>query len=181
MGMLIGEVARQAGVKPQTVRYYEAFGLLSPVVRSASGYRSYDSKTLEELGFIRKAQSLGFSLDDVRQILEVARAGGAPCTRVLAIAEGHLADLDERIAQLMDLRHELKRAVKQWRNGGVPARCASTLCGLIADAAEPTSRQKISLTRSVASKRSAGERGDRPFPEERIAGTRRRRSLRRQQ
>lgn len=156
MGMIIGEVARRAGVTPQTVRYYESLGLLSPVVRSASGYRSYSPRTLEELGFIRKAQSLGFSLDDVKQILEVARAGRATCTRVFAIAEGHLADLDERITQLLELRDDLRRAVKQWRDGGVPARCASTLCGLIADAAEPSSRQKTRPSRSLVRKRLAG-------------------------
>ena len=155
MGMLIGEIARRAGVKPQTIRYYEALGLLSPVVRSASGYRSYDGRTLEELGFIRKAQSLGFSLDDVKQILEVARAGRAPCARVLAIAEGHLADLDERITQLLELRDDLRRAVKQWRDGGIPARCASTVCGLIADAAEPVLRRNRPSSRSLVRKRVA--------------------------
>ena len=153
MGMLIGEIARRAGVKPQTVRYYESLGLLSPVVRSASGYRSYDGRILEELGFIRKAQSLGFSLDDIKQILEVARAGRAPCTRVLAIAEGHLAELDERITQLLELRDDLSRAVKQWKDGGIPARCASTLCGLIADAVEPVSLQNTRPSRSLVRKR----------------------------
>jgi len=143
MGILIGELARKAGVKAQTIRYYEALGLLSPVLRSASGYRSYDAATLEELGFIRKAQSLGFSLEDIRQILNVARAGRAPCERVLAIAEKHLAELDERISQLRELRTDLARALKQWKGGGVPAHCASTLCGLINEAAEPVSRRRI--------------------------------------
>jgi MerR family copper efflux transcriptional regulator len=138
MAMLIGELARRAGVKAQTVRYYETLGLLLPVQRRASGYRSYGwSQTLEELLFIRKAQSLGFSLDDVRQILDVARAGRPPCARVLAIAERHLVDLDQRIRQLSELRDDLRRAVEQWRDGGVPTQCASTLCGLITDAAEP--------------------------------------------
>jgi DNA-binding transcriptional MerR regulator len=139
MAMLIGELARRAGVKAQTVRYYETLGLLSPVQRSASGYRSYSAQALEELQFIRKAQSLGFSLNDVRQILDVARAGRAPCSRVLAIAEKHLVDLEERIAQLSELREDLTRAVNRWRDGRVPERCASTLCGLISEAAEPLS------------------------------------------
>jgi DNA-binding transcriptional MerR regulator len=137
MAMLIGELARRAGVKAQTVRYYETLGLLSPVQRRASGYRSYGSQTLEELRFIRKAQSLGFSLDDVRQILDVARAGRPPCARVLAIAEKHLVDLDRRIRQLSELRNDLGRAVKQWKDSDVPTRCASTLCGLISEAAAP--------------------------------------------
>lgn len=158
--MLIGELARQAGVKPQTIRYYESLGLLSRVERTPSGYRSYRAQTLEELRFIHNAQSLGFSLDDVKQILDVARAGRAPCSRVLAIAERHLADLEQRIAQLSELRDDLSRAVKRWMHGGVPARCASTLCGLITDAAEPVSspqsRSRASRSRglSVSEKRA---------------------------
>lgn len=136
MAIQIGELARRAGVKPQTVRYYESLGLLSRVDRSASGYRRYGPRTLEELQFIRKAQDLGFSLDDVKQILDLARAGRTPCSRVLAIAEGHVADLEQRIEQLTRLRDELARSVKSWKNGGVPSRCGSTLCGLISETAE---------------------------------------------
>ena len=146
--MLIGVLARRAGVKAQTVRYYETLGLLSPVQRSASGYRSYSAQALEELQFIRKAQSLGFSLDDVKQILDVARAGRTPCSRVLAIAERHLVDLNERIAQLSELRADLTRAVTRWRDGGVPERCATTLCGLISEAAEPASRHMVAAKSS---------------------------------
>lgn len=148
MAMLIGELARRAGVKAQTVRYYETLGLLSRVQRSASGYRWYGAQALEELRFIRKAQSLGFSLDDVRQILDVARAGRPPCSRVLAIAEKHLVDLDQRITQLSELRDDLTRAVNRWKDGGVPERCASTLCGLISEAAEPLASQSAAMASS---------------------------------
>lgn len=148
MATLIGELARRAGVKAQTVRNYESVGLLSRVQRSASDYRSYGAQTLEELRFIRKAQSLGFSLDDVRQILNVARGGRAPCARVLAIAEKHLVDLDHRIAQLSELRDDLTRAVTRWKDGGVPERCASTLCGMISEAAEPGSGPLMAAKRS---------------------------------
>ena len=161
MAMLIGELARRAGVKPQTVRYYETLGLLSPVQRRASGYRSYGAQTLDELRFIRKAQSLGFSLDDVRQILEVARTGRAPCSRVLAIAEQHLVDLDQRIAQLSELRDDLTRAVNRWKDGGVPERCASTLCGLISEAAEPLSPKSVRVSPSSRSISPSGKRAAR--------------------
>jgi DNA-binding transcriptional MerR regulator len=158
MAMLIGELARRAGVKAQTIRYYETLGLLSPVQRSASGYRSYSAQAVEELQFIRKAQSLGFSLDDVRQILDVARAGRLPCSRVLAIAERHLVDLDQRIAQLSELRDDLTRAVNRWKDGGVSERCASTLCGLISEAAEPLSPQSVPMASSSRSISVSGKR-----------------------
>lgn len=157
--MLIGELARQAAVKPQTVRYYESLGLLSRVERKASGYRTYDAKALEELRFIRKAQSLGFSLDDVRQILDVARAGRTPCSHVLTIAEKHLADLQQRIAQLSELRDDLARAVKQWRDGGIPQRCAATLCGLINDTPDIVPGETMSSGPFLAAAR--GKRGSR--------------------
>ena len=146
--MLIGELARRAGVKPQTVRYYESLGLLSRPGRSPSGYRSYSPIAIEELGFVHKAQSLGFSLEEIKQILDLGRAGRAPCASVLAIADGHLANLAWRIAQLTDLRQQLTQAVQRWKEGGVPARCASTLCGLINEVGE-----------------------DRPLPEERRSGS----------
>lgn len=144
--MLIGALAKRAGVKPQTIRYYETLGLLPRPVRTASGYRRYESRALDELAFIRKAQHLGFSLDDIQQILWLGRAGKAPCSSVLSLAEGHLTELDERIEQLTHLRGELGRAVQRWRDGGVPERCVSTLCGLIADATVPhtPNRQKRS-------------------------------------
>lgn len=129
--MLIGELARRAGVKPQTVRYYESLGVLSRAERTASGYRRYGSRAVEELGFIHKAQSLGFSLDEIRQILDLGRSGRAPCASVLAIAEAHLATLEQRMSQLAQLREQLSEAIRGWKDGGVPTECASTLCGLI--------------------------------------------------
>ena len=96
----------------------------------------YRAGALEELRFIRKAQSFGFSLDDVGQILQAARAGRPPCSEVLSIAEGHIAELDRRIEQLTQLRSDLRRAVARWRSGGIPAQCASTLCALITEAKE---------------------------------------------
>lgn len=101
--MLIGELARRADVKPQTVRYYESLGLLSRAERTPSGYRRYGPRALEELAFVHKAQSLGFSLEEIKQILDLGRRGRAPCSSVLAIAEGHLASLDRRIKQLSAL------------------------------------------------------------------------------
>lgn len=157
--MLIGELARRAGVKPQTVRYCESLGVFSRAHRSASGYRRYGPQALEELRFIRKAQSLGFSLDDVSQILQVARGGRAPCDRILAIAEGHLGELDHRIEQLMRLREELGRSVKKWKKGGVPSQCASTLCGLISEATEESGDDSARMSAA-----SLQPPGDRRFP-----------------
>jgi DNA-binding transcriptional MerR regulator len=82
-GLLIGQVAERAGVATPTVRYYESIGLLKSPARSAAGYRRYSEGTVEELAFIKKAQALGFSLDEIRQVLMLSRTGRTPCEQVL--------------------------------------------------------------------------------------------------
>ena len=135
--MLIGEVARLAELTPATIRYYEELGLLTPPRRSESGYRSYHPATLEELRFIKKGQGLGFSLDEIREILCISRAGEAPCSQVLEMAKRNLASADERIRQLQDFRTRLAGQIARWKDR-VPAVCAEDgLCDLIKSADLP--------------------------------------------
>ena len=135
----IGEVARLADVTTATVRYYERAGLLSKPPRSAGGYRLYSPRAVEELVFIRRAQSIGFSLDEIREFLRLSRNGTAPCSRVLALAEDHLRAVEDRIRELQSFRKELASAVQRWRGG----QCGFTpggLCDLIA-ASRPRPRR----------------------------------------
>lgn len=113
-GLLIGEVTQRTGVAPPTIRYYESLGLLDPPARSAAGYRRYAQATVDELLFIRKAQALGFSLDEIREILTLTRAGKAPCSHVLSLARQHLAAADERIRQLRRFRGQLAAEIEKW-------------------------------------------------------------------
>src|SRR5712691_13113916 len=103
-GFRIGDVAARAGLTAPTIRYYESIGLLAPAPRSATGYRHYTETTVEELRFIKKAQSLGFSLEEIGEILKLSRAGKTPCSRVLDLARRHLAAVDERVKQLSRFR-----------------------------------------------------------------------------
>lgn len=112
--LLIGDVARRAGLSAATVRYYEEIDLLPPPSRSVKGYRSYSEQTVEELRFIRKAQALGFSLDEIRDILKLSRSGTAPCSHVLSLAHQHLAAVEERIRQLQQFRDQLATEVAKW-------------------------------------------------------------------
>ncbi|HKS61984.1 MAG TPA: MerR family transcriptional regulator, partial [Xanthobacteraceae bacterium] len=98
--LLIGDLAERAGVPTATIRYYESIGLLKRAPRASSGYRRYSEQTVEELRFIKKAQALGFSLDEVAEILQLSRAGKKPCAQVLSLGHEHLAAVDERIRQL---------------------------------------------------------------------------------
>lgn len=130
--MLIGEVARLTDVTPATIRYYEEIGLLTAPPRSTAGYRRYSETTVEELRFIRKAQGLGFSLDEISEILKLSRAGEAPCRHVLDLAQRHLAAVEERIQQLQTFRDQLAGELVKW-NGQTAPTCRG-LCQIITSA-----------------------------------------------
>lgn len=132
-GLLIGEVARRAGVTPATIRYYESIRLLTPPQRSSAGYRRYSTATVEELTFIKKAQALGFSLEEIAEILRLTRSGQAPCSQVLVMARTHLTALNERIERLARFRDQLASELSKW--DGQTAPTCQGLCQIIATAA----------------------------------------------
>jgi DNA-binding transcriptional MerR regulator len=137
--MLIGDIARLSDLSPATIRYYEEIGLLTAPARSESGYRRYSSAAIEELGFIRKGQALGFSLDEIGEILKISRAGAAPCGHVLELAERNLAATEERIMHLQAIRDRLADRIAKWKGKAVPG-CAAgtgTLCEIINSAELP--------------------------------------------
>lgn len=129
-GLLIGDLAHRAGVSPATIRYYEQVGLLPAPFRSAAGYRRYSDAAVDELRFIRKAQALGFSLDEITEILKLSRSGKTPCSRVLSLAHQHLAAIAERIRQLQTFHDQLAQELAKWDGKQTPT-CAG-LCQIIA-------------------------------------------------
>jgi DNA-binding transcriptional MerR regulator len=143
-GLLIGDVAQRAGVSAPTIRYYEEIGLLPAPSRSSTGYRRYAETTIEELRFIRKAQALGFSLDEIAEILKLSRAGRTPCEHVLSVAHHHLAAVDERIRQLQQFRDQLAAELAKW--DGEPTPTCRGLCQIIASANAGSAVEPIELT-----------------------------------
>jgi DNA-binding transcriptional MerR regulator len=107
--MKIGELAQQMGLNPRTIRFYESIGVLPEPPRTASGYREYDRSDLDRLGFIKSAQSLGLSLDDIGEILALKDRGEAPCPYVREVIDRQAAEVEERIEELQRLRIELRR------------------------------------------------------------------------
>jgi MerR family copper efflux transcriptional regulator len=105
----IGTIAKRAGVSIDTVRYYEKSGLLTPAARMPSGYRRYGDVQLARLRFIRRAQELGFSLKDVRELLGLSRLRDV--ARVKRTAEKKLGDVEKRIASLERVRDGLSRLI----------------------------------------------------------------------
>ena len=132
--LLIGEVAERTGLTAPTIRYYESIGLLVQPPRSATGYRRYTDTTVEELRFIKKAQSLGFSLDEIREILTLSRAGDTPCSHVLDLSRRHLQAVEERLRQLTRFRDQLASELAKWDGEHEPT-CRG-LCQIIAGAEE---------------------------------------------
>jgi DNA-binding transcriptional MerR regulator len=110
--MLIGEVARRAGVPTGTIRFYERHALIAAAPRSRGGYRMYSERTVQEIGFIKTAQGIGFSLDEIREILKLGRGGRMPCARVVAACQVHLAEIDRRMSELRAFRQRFTTTLK---------------------------------------------------------------------
>lgn len=124
----IGEIARESGVGVEALRFYESRGLIVPVMRTQSGYRLYDARVFERLSFIKKAQSIGFTLDEIAQIISDAAQGHRPCADVRRLASEKLTALEERIRQLQRYRRELRQTVDAWQQQG---EADGEVCGLI--------------------------------------------------
>lgn len=110
----IGQVAQLAGVTAPTVRYYESIGLLRKPARTTAGYRQYSQSTVKELDFISKARGLGFTLDEIAEIVQLTRAGKRPCARVMDLARHRLAEVDEQMQRLAAFREQLSAELQRW-------------------------------------------------------------------
>ena len=110
--MHIGEMAKQFGLNPRTIRYYEIIGVLPKAARTESGYRIYSHEAAERLGFIIRAKALGFTLEEVRQILLLHDEGVAPCVHTKDFIRRKLGEIDEKVAALLSLKKTLSQALK---------------------------------------------------------------------
>ncbi len=127
-----GSVAKAAGVGVQTLHYYERLGLLPKPKRSAANYRLYPSEAVRRVRFIKKAQALGLTLEETKQILDLKDHGREPCRKVAELGEKHLQEIDGRLAQLRAYRHALAQAVSGWPKKNLSERhCAGEFCDLI--------------------------------------------------
>ena len=115
MALTIGKLAKAAGVRIDTVRYYERRGLMPAPRRSDSGYRHYDGDATRRLRFIRRAQSLGFSLDEIGELLAL-RADPANHAEVRARALARRDDIEHRIRELSALRDSLSGLIRDCRD-----------------------------------------------------------------
>jgi MerR family transcriptional regulator, copper efflux regulator len=124
----IGEVSRQTGIGIETLRFYEKSGLLDKPARTYSGYRMYSSDVLDRLSFIKRAQVLGFSLDEIKKVIDDARRGHSPCEEVREIVRKRLEEMDQRMQEMARCRKELAETLEEWDRVG---RAPGHICGLI--------------------------------------------------
>ena len=107
--MKIGEIAKITGLKVETVRFYESEGLIGAPLRSGGNYRLYDRSHLDRLSFIKRSRDLGFTLDQVRDLLRLADDPRGSCDAVDEMAVQHIAEIDRKLVDLHALRDEVAR------------------------------------------------------------------------
>jgi DNA-binding transcriptional MerR regulator len=109
--LLVGELAKRSGVSRKALRVYEATNILPPARRTPAGYRVYDPEVLGVVAFVKHAQSLGFRLEEIREIVSIRRSGRAPCSHVKVMIRQKLADVEV-------LRRGLRSLLRSWASGG---------------------------------------------------------------
>jgi len=121
--MNIGKLAKQADVNIQTIRYYEKIGILKPTHRLESGYRVYEEESLRRLRFIKRGQELGFTLDEIKELLSLRSTSPSGRQKARSKAIGKIADIREKISYLRKLESNLKKLVSDCEHGAVTSPC----------------------------------------------------------
>ena len=122
--MRSSELAERASVNPETLRYYERRGLLRPPPRTPGGYRDYPPAAVELLRFIKRAQELGFTLDEVEELLHLDAGGPDSCDAARELAEARRADLEARITDLQRMHDSLTDLIATCELPAVDRACA---------------------------------------------------------
>lgn len=115
----IGQLATAAGTPAATIRYYEKIGLLESPTRSGSNYRVYGTEDLSRLTFVRRAREIGFTIDQVRNLLAFSDHRNDDCSTVMTLTEQHLATVEQKIADLIVLKEHLARLLTSCRGGRI--------------------------------------------------------------
>jgi MerR family mercuric resistance operon transcriptional regulator len=123
-GLTTAKLAKEGGVNVETIRYYERHGLLPKAPRTASGYRTFSGEYVTRLRFIRRAQELGFTLKEVRELLNLRVKSNSSCADVRRKAEAKLADVDEKIRHLQVIREALGRMAETCAGRGPLTNCS---------------------------------------------------------
>jgi MerR family mercuric resistance operon transcriptional regulator len=119
--LTIAKLAQASGVNLETIRYYERIGLIPEPARTASGYRSYGPEHVQRLSFIRRAREIGFSIEEIRELLALAEPGQSACAEVQRLTATHLREVRAKIADLRKLERILAGALAKCSVNSTPA------------------------------------------------------------
>jgi DNA-binding transcriptional MerR regulator len=129
--VFIGKVAKAVGASVHAIRYYERLRLLPQAHRTESGYRVYPADAVERLRFIRQAQALGFTLEEIKEILRLRYSGQSPCNCVRGMLEKKLEQVERQIVDLARFRRHLHHILEHSRSVPRLPHAASALCPII--------------------------------------------------
>jgi len=121
--LTIGQLARRGRIHVETIRYYERRGLLPRPARTQSGYRAFEPDTVRRIRFIKRAQELGFSLKEIKDLLSLRATTGARCADVLRRAQVKMQDIEEKIRTLRAMKRALERLAEQCSGKGPASTC----------------------------------------------------------
>ncbi|MBN3889838.1 MAG: heavy metal-responsive transcriptional regulator [Nostoc sp. JL31] len=127
--LLIGQVTDLTGIPIRTIRYYESLGLINSLRRTEGGFRQFSLDVLTRLAFIKRAQNLGLSLEEIGNILHVYDQGQTPCGEIKEKLEEKVLQIDRQIDQLLTLRSEIKGLLSGWKN--ISDHHEKTICPII--------------------------------------------------
>jgi MerR family Zn(II)-responsive transcriptional regulator of zntA len=134
--MTVSEISREGGVSPHVIRFYARKGLLHPDRDPENGYRHFGEADLLRLRFIRQAQSLGFTLEEISRVLEKSDAGGSPCADVRKILRQRIRENQEKLGALLELQGRMEAALRAWEDMPDQDPQAHCVCHLIETAAD---------------------------------------------
>ncbi|MFL6229248.1 MAG: heavy metal-responsive transcriptional regulator [Pyrinomonadaceae bacterium] len=152
-----GELARAVGVSADTLHHYERKGVLARPRRSANGYREYPLEALDRVRLVRRALAIGFTLDELARILRARDRGVAPCREVRALAASKLAEVEERLRELVAVREELRAVTSEW-DARLAQTPAGTRAGLL-DALAGAKHSDEAHAHAPAWRRRSGKKG----------------------
>ncbi|HYV10793.1 MAG TPA: heavy metal-responsive transcriptional regulator [Pyrinomonadaceae bacterium] len=144
-----GELAELTGVSRDSLRHYERKGVLPRPLRGQNGYRRYPPEALQRVQLVRRALSVGFTLDELAKVLKVRDAGGAPCEEVRKLAAQKLLNVQDQLRELTALRDDLQETLKDWdtRLSGLAIGKRASLLESLAVDPKPAKRSKNSIKR----------------------------------
>jgi len=123
----IGDIAKRFGLNPRTIRYYETVGILPRAARTESGYRIYTDETIKRLEFILKAKTLGFKLNEIKEIVMLHEKGEVPCECTKEFIRNKIIEIEGKIANLTELKERLARLLKLKKHKPIP----ESICPII--------------------------------------------------